>query len=251
MNRLNSESNSQTDKIEANYQSYGNESRTISTIDYLRNSLFFVMNNPFQGKNLKKDEEVATLIYEFATESDNKKVKFKERAEQLKKLVLLDESDQARLGRKKAAVRAAYGEFMCTLLFLTPVFGTIVNATLKEYEPYTVSLMESLVGGFQAIAVSFAFSNVSGAHFNPAVSFALWLTNKLSNRRLIMYVCLQFLASIVAMSIVASIFSGDFQSGIDACAVIPVVGASQARVFGTEYFLTLILTCRLRFYFLT
>jgi glycerol uptake facilitator-like aquaporin len=98
-------------------------------------------------------------------------------------------------------------------------------------------------GGFQAIANIFAFSSVSGAHFNPAISFALWLTGKLSNRKLAGYVAVQLLASIIAMCIIAAIFYSKEMSVIYAAvAVQPLPHVSLGKVFATEFFLTFILT---------
>lgn len=50
--------------------------------------------------------------------------------------------------------------------------------------------------------------SLTGAQFNSAISFALWLTGKLSNRRAILYIVVQLTASIMGMVIVACIFSG-------------------------------------------
>lgn len=156
--------------------------------------------------------------------------------------VLKDNSPEAKLGRQKMMIRAAYGEFMCTLLFYTPIFGVIMNFTLSHWNPNSLSLAVAFVGGFQAIAISYAFSSVSGAHFNSAISFALWLTGKLSNRKCILYIAVQLLASILAMAINSAIFYGDLRPGFDACAVVPSDDKELGRVFATEFFLTFFLT---------
>ncbi len=138
-------------------------------------------------------------------------------------------------------IRAAYGEFMCSLLFYSPIFCCIVNANLNGWTSGT-SLASAFVAGFQAIGVSFAFSSMSGAQFNSAISFALWLTGKLSNRRALLYIFVQLLASIMSMVIVAIIFSGDLQSSYEACTVTPIDDNDLGRVFATEFFLTFFLT---------
>ena len=153
-----------------------------------------------------------------------------------------DVSPEAKIGRRRMAMRAAYGEFMCTILFYTPIFGCIANTSLGAWESQSASLAVAFVGGFQAIAISFAFSSVSGAHFNSAISFALWLTGKLSNRKAVMYIGVQLLASVVAMGIVTCIFQGDLQTAYNSCAVTPVDSRKLGRVFATEFFLTFFLT---------
>jgi glycerol uptake facilitator-like aquaporin len=160
--------------------------------------------------------------------------------EVIQESVVKDNSPEAKLGRKKMMIRAAYGEFMCTLLFYTPIFGAVMNT--YTWAPSASGMAAAFVGGFQAIAISYAFSSVSGAHFNSAISFALWLTGKLSNRKLVLYVCMQLSASMVAMCINAAIFHGDLRSAYDAVAVQPVDDQALGRVFSTEFFLTFFLT---------
>ena len=103
--------------------------------------------------------------------------------------------------------RAVYGEFCCSLLFYTPIFGTIMNFSMNDWSPQVMSLTVAFVGGLQGIACSFAFSSVSGAHYNSAISFALWLTGKLSNRKAVMYIFVQMLASVVAMALCSTMFA--------------------------------------------
>lgn len=162
--------------------------------------------------------------------------------EAIQEKVKRDKSPEAKLGRQKMMIRAAYGEFMCTILFYTPIFGTIVHCKQSGWDSTSISLAAAFVGGFQAIGISFAFSSVSGAHFNSAISFALWLTGKLSNRKCAMYIFVQLLASIIAMTIVAIIFRGDLESAYDACAVYPPDNHILGRVFATEFWLTFFLT---------
>lgn len=156
--------------------------------------------------------------------------------------LLRDKSPEAKAGRRKMALRAAYGEFMCTLLFYTPIFGCAANCAVNGWDPTLTTLAVAFVGGFQAIGVSFAFSSVSGAHFNSAISFALWLTGKLSNRKLVMYVTVQLLASIIGMAIVACMYGGDLQVIYDACSVYPTDVNELGKAFATEFWLTFILT---------
>jgi glycerol uptake facilitator-like aquaporin len=173
---------------------------------------------------------------------EQKKIKIDEIGSSIELSLSKDTSPQARLGRQKIALRAAYGEFMCTTLFYTPIFATIVNCTRSGMDPSVTSLCVAFVGGLQAIAVSFAFSSVSGAHFNGAVSFALWLTGKLSNRKAAMYILVQLLASIVGMLLVTLMFTGDLKNEYIACAVTPLENQNLGKVFATEAVLTFTLT---------
>ena len=161
---------------------------------------------------------------------------------QIAAAVLKNKSPEARRGRQKMMIRATYGEFMCTLLFYTPIFGVIMNSSISKWNSDASVLLTAFVGGFQAICVSYAFSGVSGAHFNSSISFALWLTGKLSSRKTIGYICVQLLASIVAMAILTSMFHGSLQNAYLACTVTPVDSNTLGKVFATEFFLTFILS---------
>lgn len=156
--------------------------------------------------------------------------------------ILTDKSPEAKAGRRRMLIRAAYGEFMCTVLFYGPIFCCVANGHISNWQPGYASLFTSFVAGFQAIGICFAFSSISGAQFNSAISFALWLTGKLSNRRCLLYIFVQMLASIVGMIIVACIFPGNLGDVYDAIAVVPKNNHDLGRVFATEYFLTFFLT---------
>jgi glycerol uptake facilitator-like aquaporin len=182
-------------------------------------------------------------LIQFAADKDLKaqqKIQILETA--IEERVKKDSSPEAKLGRAKMTIRAVYGEFMCALLFYGPIFGCLMNFAITD--PTNVDLRGfavAFVGGFQAIGISFAFSSVSGAHFNSAISFALWLTGKLSNRRMIFYVLAQLSASVVAMAIMTGIFHGDLTNAYLACTVTPT-NRMYGRVFATEFFLTFFLT---------
>ena len=120
-----------------------------------------------------------------------------------------DSSPEAKAARRRILIKAAYGEFMCSLFFYTCVFGFHASASQNEWSEPLVDLGNALVSGFQAIACIFAFSNISGSQFNSATSIALWVTGKLSNRRAFLYVCVQLFASYMAMVLVTCMFSGD------------------------------------------
>lgn len=152
-----------------------------------------------------------------------------------------DVSPEAKAGRRRAMLRAAYGEFMATYIFLFTVLGVITHNTLSGYSAETSSLISALNAGLQATAVCFAFSSVSGAHFNPSISFALWLTNKLSNRKVVVYIFVQLLAAVLATASVLLIFPEDNDLIYDGI-VVKVPDGHLGRVFATEFILTFMLT---------
>jgi glycerol uptake facilitator-like aquaporin len=156
--------------------------------------------------------------------------------------ILRDESPEAQLGRQRRVIRAAFGEFMCTLIFFSILFSVIANGTQSGWEDFDLTYAKALVSGFQATGVIYTFSSVSGAHFNCNISFALWLTGRLSNRRCVLYIAVQLLASVVAMAVVAAMFHGDLNTLYAACAVEPEDDMRIGKVFATEFLTTFILT---------
>ena len=83
---------------------------------------------------------------------------------------------------------------------------------------------------------------MSGAIFNPAVCFALWLTKKLSNRKFILYILVELLGSVFAMTVMYATFTSPTKELYAAIAVVPSSTADIYRVFATEFFATFILT---------
>ncbi len=156
--------------------------------------------------------------------------------------ILRDCSPEAKMGRRKMLIRAVYGEFVCTVLFYCTIFCTIANGTQSGWTSEQLTLASAFVAGFQAIGICFAFSSMSGAQFNSAISFALWLTGKLSNRRALLYILVQLLASIASMILVSCMFSGNQQNLYAAIAVQPPNGRFLGHIFATEFFLTFFLT---------
>ena len=63
-----------------------------------------------------------------------------------------DESDEAKHDRKMMMIRAAIGEFMCTFLFFTMLFGVLVETTRMGIKPELIKLLVGLTASFGTIA---------------------------------------------------------------------------------------------------
>jgi len=159
--------------------------------------------------------------------------------------IVAEEGDSQGENKKRTAflIRAIYGEFCCTLIFFSCVFSSIANTTQLGYAAFESNLVVSLTACFAAIAMIFCYSGVSGANFNCAISFSLWLTGKLSNRKLALYWFVQAVGSLLALALLALVFDpspelwNSFKldnGGLDS--------AELARVFAKEFIATFILT---------
>ncbi len=85
------------------------------------------------------------------------------------------------------------------LLSLNMDNGAIFNARV---------LLLSLSLGFGVLGMIYAFGDVSGAHFNPAVTVAMVLTGRTKVRDAAFYIVAQLLGGIVAVATVAGVARG-------------------------------------------
>lgn len=82
------------------------------------------------------------------------------------------------------------GEFLGTFtLVFTSVAAGAINAG---------NVAGALGAGLAVLAMAYTYQRVSGAHFNPALSLALWLSGKISISLLLEYVAIQCSACIAA-----------------------------------------------------
>mgnify|MGYP000662102212 CR=1 FL=1 len=79
-------------------------------------------------------------------------------------------------------------ELVGTFLFVLSIIGA-VNAA---------SVITPLCNGLALAALVYMGGSVSGAHYNPAVTFGIWLNKKISSRDAIGYVVAQLLGAVIA-----------------------------------------------------
>lgn len=151
-------------------------------------------------------------------------------------------SGEAQTSRRALLFRALFGEFFATCVYYVPLYGCLMHAARMEWDNSSTIIAAALVSGLQLIGAIMCFSNISGCHVNPAISFALWITGKLSNRKLIFYVMVQLLASICSMLVIMSSFENTNKDDYRACAVIPDGSTPISKIFFSEFFCTFLLT---------
>jgi len=145
-----------------------------------------------------------------------------------------DRSEASRAARKRIMLGAVFGEFVATFIFLYVVAAANINLAGSPIAP----LATALVAGFMLMSIAFAFAEISGAHVNPAVTFATWLAGKTSNRKSILYVLAQLTASILAMCMILATFPKPYDA-LENFALVPAV-KSKANAFWMEFMLTFI-----------
>jgi glycerol uptake facilitator-like aquaporin len=96
--------------------------------------------------------------------------------------------------------RRLLAEFLGTAGLLIVVVGSgIMGETLSQGNVAIALLANSLATGAGLYALIQTFGPVSGAHFNPAVSFVEWLWKKLRSRELFLYISAQVLGGILGV----------------------------------------------------
>lgn len=125
---------------------------------------------------------------------------------------------------------------------MTAVLGSTINLKNMEADPGVELLCVALSAGFSVTALVMCFSQISGSNLNPVISFALWFTGRLSNRKFVLYVAAQLLASIAAMCIIFATFSNPSIEMYKLVAVKPADGEDLGRIFFTQVLGTFMLT---------
>ncbi|MGD1099579.1 MAG: aquaporin [Thermoplasmata archaeon] len=98
-------------------------------------------------------------------------------------------------------------EFVGTFGLLLAVGGAAVFS-LGEID-LTRVLLVSLSVGFGLVGLIYAFGDISGGHFNPAVTIAAWVAGKFPARDVIPYILAQLAGAVLGMGVIAGIAYGN------------------------------------------
>src|SRR5208283_612530 len=98
-------------------------------------------------------------------------------------------------------------EFVGTFGLLVAVGGAAVFS-LGEID-LTRVLLVSLSVGFGLVGLIYAFGDISGGHFNPAVTIAAWVAGKFPARDVIPYILAQLAGAVLGMGVIAGIAYGN------------------------------------------
>ena len=109
-------------------------------------------------------------------------------------------------------------EFIGTFWLVLGGCGSAVLAAKfgGDGNPLGIGLLGvALAFGLTVLTGAYAFGHISGAHFNPAVSFGLWAGGRFPARELLPYVVVQVAGAILAGYILLQIASGKPGFSID------------------------------------
>jgi aquaporin Z len=94
-------------------------------------------------------------------------------------------------------------------------FFLVLTIGLVTIEPHNIGLWAPLAIGSILAAMVYAGGHVSGGHYNPAVSLAVYLSNKLNSKDLWRYWAAQFIGGVVAAFVVIYLKGGLVNHPID------------------------------------
>jgi glycerol uptake facilitator-like aquaporin len=83
-----------------------------------------------------------------------------------------------------------------------PVFAIVCKSLL-----FFLKVNTALASGLAAALLTLSFARVSGAHINPAVTFAMMITRQLSPLRSILYICAQCGGGIAGAALVLGVYA--------------------------------------------
>ena len=91
--------------------------------------------------------------------------------------------------------------------------------------------------GLGLLVALYAFGEVSGGHFNPAVSLAMWVDGRIDARFFLLYVIAQITGAVLASLVTMAAFSKEF---VASTATVPnlALGVSDADAFLLEALFT-------------
>lgn len=136
--------------------------------------------------------------------------------------------------------RAVAGEGLVSFLFFFIVMATAVNNGRQESPENLV--LGALSTALCSVALIYSFADVSGAHFNPAVTFATIVTGKTSVRKGIAYIGVQLFASVFATLALMVVFPGVGNGPVTAIPAFVVVTVNDSAKLVNAFFMEFILT---------
>ena len=99
-------------------------------------------------------------------------------------------------------------EFVGTFILLASVTGGALFSLALTPDPIARVMLIAFALGLGVIGAIYAFGDISGAHFNPAVTIGLWAAGRFRGRDVVPYIVAQVLGGIVGVAAVAGVAYG-------------------------------------------
>ncbi|MFN2102998.1 MIP/aquaporin family protein [Finegoldia dalianensis] len=115
---------------------------------------------------------------------------------------------------KESLIHGCVGEIIGTFLMCFLGIGSVATATL--YQAHTGPFQVGVVWGVAIAIAIYATRNLSCAHFNPAVTFAMCISKRCSWKNFPVYILGQFIGAILAASALWIFFADSVRKNLSA-----------------------------------
>ncbi|MEG2702167.1 MAG: MIP family channel protein [Clostridia bacterium] len=140
-------------------------------------------------------------------------------------------------------------EFIGTCVLVVFACGAAVTATTSQLGALNLTqatLLIAVAFGLVIVAMAYSIGNVSGCHINPAVSFGMWVSGRMTLKDMLCYWAAQFLGGIAGAGILSLAFHSTAALGQNGYGqgmpiVVGTVGALAIEVILTFVFVLAIL----------
>lgn len=132
-----------------------------------------------------------------------------------------------------------FAEMVGTMVLVLMGCGTAVSLSCGVDTASVVGT--ALAFGLSVVAMAYAIGGISGCHINPAITFGVWLSKRMSGKDALMYVLFQVIGAFIGAGILyalapeSGLGANTIQSGISTC------GAVIAEVVFTFVFVLVVL----------
>lgn len=116
-------------------------------------------------------------------------------------------------------------EFIGTAVLVVFACGAAVGAT--TFGGLTLAsaiLLIAFAFGLVIVAMAYSIGNISGCHINPAVSFGMWLSGRMTLKEMLLYWAAQFLGGIAGAGVLSLLFKSSANLGQNGFGTIVPVG---------------------------
>ncbi|HTW77028.1 MAG TPA: aquaporin [Thermoplasmata archaeon] len=100
-------------------------------------------------------------------------------------------------------------EFVGTFVLVVTICGGVVWSLHDSVDFLSVDLIGSLAIGFGVLGAAYAFGDISGACFNPAITLAAWVAGRMPGRHVVPYIVAQVAGAITGAAFVAGVAYGN------------------------------------------
>ena len=97
-------------------------------------------------------------------------------------------------------------EMVGTMVLVLMGCGVAVSLGCDVAAPSTV-IGTSLAFGLSVVAMAYAIGGISGCHINPAITFGVWLSKRMSGKDALMYVLFQVIGAVIGSAILFALTS--------------------------------------------